>query len=55
MLHRLQALIADMPQVDDPSLPRTLDTIALRARVELARLGEADPVGTRQGNRHRAK
>ncbi len=38
-LHRLQALIADMPQADDPQLAALLDTIALRARVELARLG----------------
>ena len=38
-LHRLAALIADMPQADDPQLAALLDTIALRARVELARLG----------------
>jgi hypothetical protein len=38
-LHRLAALIADMPQADDPQLAALLDAIALRARVELARLG----------------
>jgi hypothetical protein len=37
-LHRLAALITDMPQADDPQLAALLDTIALRARVELARL-----------------
>ena len=38
-LQRLAALIADMPQADDPQLAAFLDTITLRARVELARLG----------------
>ena len=38
-LQRLAALIADMPPADDPRLAALLETIVLRARVELARLG----------------
>src|SRR5271165_2104823 len=35
---RLAALVADMPLVAEPRLAALLDTIVLRARVELARL-----------------
>ncbi len=38
-LDRLAALLADMPPAVDPRLAGLLDTIALRVRVELARLG----------------
>ena len=38
-LDRLASLVADMPQAAEPRLAALLDTIVLRARVELARLG----------------
>jgi hypothetical protein len=38
-LDRLASLVADMPQAVDPRLAALLDTIVLRARVELARMG----------------
>jgi hypothetical protein len=37
-LDRLASLIADMPQAAEPRLAAVLDTIVLRARVELARM-----------------
>ncbi len=38
-LDRLASLVADMPVAVEPRLAALLDTIVLRARVELARLG----------------
>jgi hypothetical protein len=38
-LDRLASLVADIPQAAEPRLAALLDTIVLRARVELARLG----------------
>lgn len=40
-LDRLAALVADMPLAVEPRLAALLDTIVLRARVELARLEHA--------------
>jgi hypothetical protein len=39
MVERLARLIDDMPEAADPRLAVLLGAIALRARVELARLG----------------
>jgi hypothetical protein len=39
LLDRLALLVADMPLAVEPRLAALLDTIVLRARVELARLG----------------
>lgn len=41
-LDRLGALLADMPRAADPHLAALLDSVALRVRVELARLGGED-------------
>jgi len=38
-LDRLGALLADMPQAVDPRLAALLDSVVLRVRIELARLG----------------
>ncbi len=38
-LHRLEGLLAGMPQAADPALAGVLAAVSLRARVELARRG----------------
>jgi hypothetical protein len=42
-LERLGALVAEMPPAVDPRLAALLGTIVLRARIELARLGQPEP------------